>query len=174
MYVLFLKQNNKPKGYSFHSKGAISATMIDPAIIAGQALKSLSKGIIIAHNHPSGSIEPSLADKEMANKLREGLKLFGINMLDSLILTPTYLKYRSMEEEGDLNVSTRKWAKGGEMAKGGKTPVRKLAMAIAKKYEGKPVKPEWQEKYGKRYDKDEAMKVGNATAAVIERRKGMM
>jgi hypothetical protein len=95
-------------------------------------------------------------------------------MLDSLILTPTYGKYRSMEESGDLNVSTRKWEKGGEMAKGVKTPFRKLAMAIAKKYEGKPVKPEWQKKYGKRYDKDEAMKVGNATAAVIERRKGMM
>ena len=65
-------------------------------------------------------------------------------------------------------------ASGGMMAKGGKTSYLELARKIAAGYEGKAVKPEYQSKYGKRYDKDEAMQVGKATAAKIERQKGRM
>jgi hypothetical protein len=63
---------------------------------------------------------------------------------------------------------------GGMMARGGKTSFRTLSERIAANYEGKPVPPKFQDKYGKRYDKNEALKVGQATAAVIERRKGRM
>jgi hypothetical protein len=60
------------------------------------------------------------------------------------------------------------------MAKEGKTSYLELARKIAAGYEGKAVKPEYQSKYGKRYDKDEAMQVGRALASVIERRKRRM
>ena len=53
-YVLFLNKNNKVIGYYHHSNGGIDGTIMDVQMISGMAVKSLAKGVIIAHNHPSG------------------------------------------------------------------------------------------------------------------------
>jgi DNA repair protein RadC len=61
------------------------------------AVKSLSKGVIIAHNHPSGNIQPSEADKKITEQMKEALQLFNIKLLDSLILTENnYLSFANM------------------------------------------------------------------------------
>ena len=86
-YVLFLNKNNKPKGFYHHSSGGIDGTIMDVQMICGMAIKSLSKGVIIAHNHPSQNTQPSDADKRITQQLKEALKLFNIQLLDSLILT---------------------------------------------------------------------------------------
>jgi DNA repair protein RadC len=96
-YVLFVNTNNKPKGFYHHSSGAIDGTIMDIQMISGMAVKSLSKGVIIAHNHPSGNIQPSEADKKITEQMKQALQLFNIKLLDSLILTENnYLSFVNM------------------------------------------------------------------------------
>ena len=96
-YVLFVNTNNKPKGFYHHSSGGIDGTIMDIQMISGMAVKSLSKGVIIAHNHPSGNIQPSEADERITEQMKEALKLFNIKLLDSLILTENnYLSFANM------------------------------------------------------------------------------
>jgi DNA repair protein RadC len=85
--VLFLSKANKPLGIYQHSKGGIDGTTLDIEIISAMAVKSLAKGVIIAHNHPSGALVPSEADKQMTQKLSKALNLFQIDLVDSLIIT---------------------------------------------------------------------------------------
>jgi DNA repair protein RadC len=99
-YVLFLNKNNKPKGFYHHSSGGIDGTIMDIQMISGMAIKSLSKGVIIAHNHPSGNRQPSDADERITEQMKQALKLFNIQLLDSLILTEN--SYLSFKEEGIL------------------------------------------------------------------------
>jgi DNA repair protein RadC len=96
-YVLFVNTNNKPIGFYHHSSGGIDGTIMDIQMISGMAVKSLSKGVIIAHNHPSGNIQPSEADKKITEQMKEALQLFNIKLLDSLILTENnYLSFANM------------------------------------------------------------------------------
>lgn len=97
-YVLFLNKNNKIMGYYHHSKGAIDGTIMDVQMISGMAVKSLAKGVIIAHNHPSGNTTPSSADNQVTKQLSEALKLFNIQLLDSIIITEK--SYLSFANEG--------------------------------------------------------------------------
>jgi hypothetical protein len=97
--VLYLNNANRVIGYYHHSKGAINATVADVEIITAVAIKTLSKGLIISHNHPSGSLKPSEADRQVTRKLREALKLFDIQLLDHLIVTgDSYYSFASQGE----------------------------------------------------------------------------
>lgn len=86
-YVLYLNKGMKPIGYYHHSSGGIDGTIMDIQMISGMAIKSLAKGVMIAHNHPSGNTQPSDADKRITEQMHKALKLFNINLLDSIILT---------------------------------------------------------------------------------------
>lgn len=97
-FVLYLNKNNKVIGYYHHSSGGVDGTIMDVQMISGMALKSLAKGVIIAHNHPSENTMPSDADKKISKKLKEALELFNIALLDSLILTEN--SYLSLADEG--------------------------------------------------------------------------
>ncbi len=97
-YVLFLNKNNKVIGYYHHSNGGIDGTIMDVQMISGMAVKSLAKGVIIAHNHPSGSTNPSDADNKITKQLKQALDLFNIQLLDSIILTEK--SYLSFANEG--------------------------------------------------------------------------
>ena len=96
-FILFLNKSNKINGYYHHSSGGIDGTVMDIQMISGMALKSLSKGVIIAHNHPSGNINPSESDKEITKQLKEALELFNIKLMDSIILTDS--SYFSFADE---------------------------------------------------------------------------
>jgi DNA repair protein RadC len=97
-YVLYLNNANTVIGYYHHSKGSITGTVMDIQMITGMALKSLAKGVIIAHNHPSENKQPSDADKKITSQLKEGLKVFSIVLLDSVIITDE--SYFSFADEG--------------------------------------------------------------------------
>jgi len=97
-YVLYLNNANTVIGYYHHSKGSITGTVMDIQMIIGMALKSLARGVIIAHNHPSENKQPSDADKKITRQLKEGLKVFGIMLLDSVIITDE--SYFSFADEG--------------------------------------------------------------------------
>jgi DNA repair protein RadC len=86
-YVLFLNQNNEVKGEKRISLGGVSATVIDPRLVFREAVGQLASALIVAHNHPSGNLQPSDADLSITRKLSEGAKLFDMRILDHLIIT---------------------------------------------------------------------------------------
>ena len=102
MSVMLLDRANKVIGMYQHSKGSITGTVADVELITAVAIKSLAKGVIIAHNHPSGNLNPSAADIDLSKKLKAGLTLFDIQLLDSLILVPDKSAYYSFTDEGKL------------------------------------------------------------------------
>lgn len=97
-YILCLNRNNKVLGYCQISSGGLSGTMADVRIIMQTALKSNSCSIILSHNHPSGNLIPSEADKELTKKIREAGKFLDIPVLDHLIITSE--SFFSFADEG--------------------------------------------------------------------------
>lgn len=87
-YVMMLDRNNACMGISHISTGGVSSCIVDPKIVFGLALKTRATGIILAHNHPSGNLEPSQADRRLTHQLQEAGKLLDISVLDHLIITP--------------------------------------------------------------------------------------
>ena len=82
------------------SKGGVSGTVVDIKIILGIALKCNASSIVIAHNHPSGSLQPSETDKSITKKLKEACKLLDLNLLDHLVVTTG--GYYSFSDNGIL------------------------------------------------------------------------
>jgi len=100
-YMLFLNRNNIAKSYYFLSKGGIDGTIMDVQIICGLAAKTLSKGVIVAHNHPSNNLKPSDADIRISNQIKDALNFLNVTLLDSLILTPSG-EYTSLADNGSI------------------------------------------------------------------------
>jgi DNA repair protein RadC len=98
--MLCLNNANKVIGYYRVSKGGMMATVADTRVIATVALQTLAVRVIIAHNHPSGSLRPSEADKNATNKIKGALNLLEIDLLDHLIITKN--GYYSFSDEGFL------------------------------------------------------------------------
>ncbi len=69
-------------------------------MVFATALKCLATSMIIAHNHPSGTLIPSQADLNLTKKIAEAGKLLDIALLDHIILTEG--SYYSFRDEGDL------------------------------------------------------------------------
>ena len=93
-FLLLLNNANMTTGYVKISQGGCAGTVVDPKIIAKYAIDTLSAGVILAHNHPSGDTRPSEADKIITAKIKAGLQLFDIKVLDHIILTATgYLSF---------------------------------------------------------------------------------
>jgi len=86
--VLLLNNSNKVKGIYQVSTGGLTATIVDVRLLYAVALKTVSAGMILAHNHPSGSRKPSRADLELTKKIRKAGELFDIKVLDHLIILP--------------------------------------------------------------------------------------
>jgi DNA repair protein RadC len=99
--VLYTNRANRIIGVYEMSRGGISGTVADPKLILGVALKSAATGIILAHNHPSGNLQPSIKDKEITLKIQEACKLLDIILLDHLILVPQETFF-SFADEGLL------------------------------------------------------------------------
>jgi DNA repair protein RadC len=98
--VLFLNRGNLVIGVYEVSSGGISGTIADPRLILAAAIKTLAVNIILAHNHPSGSLKPSRADEELTMKIKEAAKYHDIKLLDHIIITAE--EYYSFADEGLL------------------------------------------------------------------------
>ena len=99
-YVLYLDNANKVQSVSMISMGGITGTVVDLRMVFATALKCLATSIIVAHNHPSGSLRPSAADLNLTKKIEEAGKVLDIALLDHIILTEN--SYYSFRDEGDL------------------------------------------------------------------------
>ena len=101
-YILLLNQGSSTIGVAKISQGGITGTVVDPILVAKYAIESLAKGVILAHNHPSGNVQPSEADKKLTQRIANGLKLFDIIVVDHVILSPEKGHYLSFANEGLL------------------------------------------------------------------------
>lgn len=97
-WVLFLNNANKVILKSQLSKGGISGTIVDVRLIFKLAFESGATGLILCHNHPSGNLQPSDADKSITRKIREAGDNLDVKVLDHLIITES--KYYSFVDEG--------------------------------------------------------------------------
>ena len=86
--VLLLNNANKVKGTYQASTGGITGTVVDIRLLFAVVLKTVSVGIILAHNHPSGKLKPSGADIQLTEKIVKAAALFDIKVLDHIIILP--------------------------------------------------------------------------------------
>src|SRR5690606_21212348 len=87
-------------GYKKIADGGLDAVMVDLRILFTTALLCNSSSIIVAHNHPSGTLRPSSADISLTDKIKSASKILDIKLLDHIILTPD--SYYSFTDNGDL------------------------------------------------------------------------
>ena len=97
---LYLNKANKVLGWYRVSTGGISGTVVDIRIVLSVALKGVACSIVMAHNHPSGNLRPSVHDIELTRKLKESARLMDITLFDHLILSSQ--GYFSFADEGHL------------------------------------------------------------------------
>jgi DNA repair protein RadC len=84
--VLLLDAVHRPIGVNVVSIGSLTASIVHPREAFKAAILANAAAVIIAHNHPSNSVEPSREDIELSRRLREAGELLGIRVLDSIVL----------------------------------------------------------------------------------------
>lgn len=99
-WVLYLNNSNKVMYKSQLSKGGITGTVVDSRIVFKTAFEQNAVHIILCHNHPSGILQASDADKQITKKIKEAGKMLDINVLDHIIITEN--SYLSFADDGIL------------------------------------------------------------------------
>ena len=97
-WVLYLNNSNKVLSKSQQGKGGITGTIIDVRLVFKAALELGATAIILSHNHPSGNLNPSDADKKITQKLKAAGGNLDIQVLDHVIICEN--NYFSFADEG--------------------------------------------------------------------------
>lgn len=87
IWAAFLNRQNKVTKLYQASRGGTSSSIFDVKLIMKAALMERAEAIVLAHNHPSGTLQPSAADDAVTRKLKDACALFDIRLLDHLIIT---------------------------------------------------------------------------------------
>jgi DNA repair protein RadC len=99
-WILYLNNSNKVIQELPLSKGGITGTLVDVRLAYKQALNLGATATILVHNHPSGNLNPSAADKQLTQKFKTAGESLDIKVLDHLIITEN--SYFSFADEGML------------------------------------------------------------------------
>lgn len=99
-WAVFLNHQNKILYKTCLFRGGIASSIADVRVIFKTALEHFSTRIIVAHNHPAGSLKPSSEDINITKKIDEAGKLLEIELLDHIIIAQN--KFYSFKEEGIL------------------------------------------------------------------------
>lgn len=99
-WVLLLNNSNKIIQKIQLSKGGLTATLVDIRLLFKQALEHFATAIILVHNHPSGQLKPSEADKSITRKIADAGNILEIKLLDHIIVTEH--DYFSFADDGIL------------------------------------------------------------------------
>ncbi|XOV66561.1 MAG: JAB domain-containing protein [Fluviicola sp.] len=95
-WIVGLANNNRILFIELISLGSVKATMAEPMDVFSFALQKRASKIILVHNHPSGEIQPSDADKDLTDNLIQVGKIVRTEVYDHLIITDkTYYSFRS-------------------------------------------------------------------------------
>lgn len=99
-WIIYMNNANKIQLKTQMSKGGITGTIVDTRLIFKKAIELAATGIILCHNHPSGTLKPSISDITLTKKVKNGGDVLDIKVLDHLIITEK--KYYSFADEGIL------------------------------------------------------------------------
>lgn len=99
-WILYLNNSNKVLQKIQLSKGGITGTLVDVRLVLKTALEFGAVSLILVHNHPSGTLKPSSADKDLTMKLKKASEHLDIKVLDHLIVTES--AYFSFADENIL------------------------------------------------------------------------
>lgn len=99
-WILYLNNSNKVIQELPLSKGGITGTLVDVRLAFKQALHLGATALILVHNHPSGNLNPSTADKQLTQKFKTAGESLDIKVLDHIIITEH--SYFSFADEGLL------------------------------------------------------------------------
>jgi DNA repair protein RadC len=97
--VVLLNTKNEVIETSTVSVGTLGASLVHPREVFKPAVRASAASVILAHNHPSGKVEPSREDREVTKRLGESAGILGIEVLDHVIVGDGYF---SMKEHGML------------------------------------------------------------------------
>jgi DNA repair protein RadC len=97
--VVLLNTKNEVIETSTVSVGTLSTSLVHPREVFKPAIRASAASVILAHNHPSGKVEPSKEDREVTRRLGEAAGILGIEVLDHVIVGDGYF---SLKEHGML------------------------------------------------------------------------
>jgi DNA repair protein RadC len=97
--VVLLNTKNEVIETSTVSVGTLGASLVHPREVFKPAVRASAASLVLAHNHPSGKVEPSREDREVTRRLGEAAGILGIEVLDHVIVGDGYF---SMKEHGML------------------------------------------------------------------------
>ncbi|MBR6641010.1 MAG: JAB domain-containing protein, partial [Clostridia bacterium] len=100
-FIILLNRANKVIGWAKISQGGVCNTIVDKKIICKYAIDTLANGVILVHNHPSGSLIPSREDMQITADVQQALKTLDVKVLDHIILTEK--SFYSFSDEGTLS-----------------------------------------------------------------------
>lgn len=99
-WVVTLSRANHITGELKLSDGGTASTVVDIKLLMKEVVDRLAESIILVHNHPSGSMKASTQDRDLTRRIKGACELFGIKVLDHVIIGPT--GYYSFQDEGIL------------------------------------------------------------------------
>lgn len=85
--VVFLNRGNKIRQLEIISEGGLTGTVADPRVILKKALEYNATSLILCHNHPGGSLQPSKADELVTQKIRQAALVMDIYLMDHIIVS---------------------------------------------------------------------------------------
>ncbi|WP_118972751.1 RadC family protein [Taibaiella koreensis] len=98
--LICLSASNKLLHYEYVSSGGLTSTIVDTKLVFKIAIQHLATKLIIAHNHPSGNLKPSVSDKNLTEKIKHGARMLDLFLMDHLIVADK--QYFSFADEGLL------------------------------------------------------------------------
>lgn len=99
-FIILMNVGGKPIGWAKISQGGVTGVNVDPKIVAKYVIDTLATGIVLVHNHPSGSLKPSREDKRLTDRICEVMKLLDAKVFDHIIITEN--DYYSFNDNGIL------------------------------------------------------------------------
>lgn len=99
-YAIYLNSKLDVVGYQKIADGGLDMVMVDIRLLMSNALLSNCTRIAVAHNHPSGNLNPSSADKQLTSKIASAGFILDIQLVDHIILTND--GYYSFRDKGEL------------------------------------------------------------------------
>ena len=94
--IIYLSNNNEIIEYKELFFGTINSASVYPREVVKDVLRVNAASVILAHNHPSGSVEVSTADKLITGKLIKALSLIDVEVLDHLIIGSSYASFAEL------------------------------------------------------------------------------
>lgn len=99
-WVLMLNRANRVEWEWQLSQGGMASTVVDPKLLFKKVIDRQASGIVLVHNHPSGTLHPSGEDDRLTRRIMDGASLLDIRVLDHLIIGPS--GYFSYHDDGRL------------------------------------------------------------------------